>query len=125
MFDKAYDIAVGVGSLQSDLVEKILSVERRFEDRGIIHGEVFLYIVLHFRSGRGRERNHGTGADFVDYRADPTVFRPEIMPPFRYTVSLVNCIEGNANCFEKFYIFFFCKRFRSDIEQLSRSGHNI
>ena len=68
---------------------------------------IFLDIVLHFRSGCRRQSNQRTLADFIYDRTDTTIFRTEIMPPFRNTMCFVHCIKRNIDLAQKLHIFIF------------------
>ena len=74
--------------------------------------------MLNLGCGSGSESNNRPHSNLVDYRTDAPVFGAEIMPPLRYTVSLVNGIERNFYIPQKVYVLFLGQRFGSDIQQL-------
>lgn len=97
------------------LIIKVRTVERRFENLSIYHSQIFLDIMLHLWCRCCGQRNQRSLSYFVDNRANPPVFRSEVMSPFRNTMSFVHCIERNFHRTQKFYIFFFRQRFRRHI----------
>ena len=118
---EAYDVVVGVLGLGPYLIEQVRAVERRFEHSGIAHTQVFLYVVLHLWGGSGGKRYYRAAAYFIDYRAYAAILGPEIMPPFRYAVRLVDGVERYCHCFQKLYVLFFGQRLRSHVQQLGEA----
>ena len=115
VFDKLDNIPVNISGLRAYLIIKVRTVERRFENLSIYHSQIFLDIMLHLWCRCCGQRNQRSLSYFVDNRANPPVFRSEVMSPFRNTVSFVHCIERNFHRTQKFYIFFFRQRFRRHI----------
>ena len=107
--------------LRANFIIEIRPVERGFEHGSIVHSQIFLDIVLHFRRCCGRKGYQRLLSYFVYDRTDAPVFRAKVVPPFRYAMSLVDGIERDGNCLEKFDIVLFCQRFRSYIEQFRAS----
>ncbi len=97
LLDETDNVAVYVRCLGPYLIVEVGAVERRFEDGGICHGEVFLDVVLHLGGGGGRKSYHRAGAYLCDDRTDAPVFRSEIVAPLRYAVRLVDGIERYGN----------------------------
>ena len=112
VLDELDDIFINIISLCAYLIIKVRTVERRFEDLGIYHSQIFLDIMLHLRCRRCGKRNQRSFTYFIDNRTNPTVFRSKVMAPFRNTVSFIHCIERNLYRTQKLYVFFFRQRLR-------------
>ena len=125
LLDELDDILVYIVGFRAYLVIQVRAVKRRLEFRSVCNTQTFLDIHLHFRSGRSGQRDDRCFPDFIDDRTDTTVFRTEIMSPFRNTMRLIHCIERNLHMFQEAYIIFLRQRFRSDIQQLGLSGKDI
>ena len=94
-------------ALRTDLVIEVVAIERRFEDVGIQHIEVFLDVVLHLwccGSGKSDDRNR---RNFFEDFAQTAVFRTEVVAPFGNTVRFVNGKKRNGNSGQKINVFFF------------------
>ncbi len=125
MFDKFYDVAVGVLVLRSDLVVKVLTVERGFEDGNIVHAEVFLDVVLHLRGCRGCEGYNGTRSDLVDYRSYAPVFRTEIVAPLRDAMGFVDGKERDLDRAQEVDVVFLGQRLGRNIEELGLARYYV
>ena len=119
------DLAVDIRRLRTNLIIQIRTVEGGFKDRSIDHSQVFLDIVLHFRSGCRSQGYQRTFTDFVYDRTDTTVFRAEIMSPFGNTMCFVHCIKRNIDLAQKLHIFILGQGLRSHIEQLRPATADI
>ncbi len=124
LLDEADDFTVDV-MFGPDFVVEIRPVERRFEDRGIRHAEIFLNIHLHFGRGRGRERNQGRSPDFIDDRTDTPVLRTEIVAPLRDAVRLVDGIERNLDFAQKRHVVLFGQGLGCKVKQLGLAGQHV
>src|ERR1035437_2874367 len=107
------------------LVIKVRTVKGRFKYVCIQNTQVFLNIVLNFWSGCCCKGNNGRSPYHVNYRSDPSVFRPEIVTPLRNTMGLINSIKGYIYIFKELNIFLFCKRFGSNIQKFCLSRQYI
>ena len=117
LLDEADDVAVHV-VLGTDFVIEIRTVERRFENRGVVHAEVLLDVQLHLRRGRRRQGDQRRRADLVDDRADAAVLRTEIVAPLRNAVRLVDGVERYLDFAQKRDVVLLGKRLGGEIEQL-------
>ncbi len=72
--------------------------------------------------GKGYDRSY---AYLLYYVAYASVFRTEVMPPFRDTMRFIYGIEGDFHILQEFHIIFLCQRFRCHIEQLGLSAQDI
>ena len=125
LLDKAYNILIYILGLGTYLVVQVRTVERTLELRGINDTQALLDIRTHLIRCRGSQGNNRCHTNLVDDRTDTTVFRTEVMSPFRDTVSLVNCIERDLHRFQELHIILLCERFRSHIEQFRPSLADI
>ena len=115
LFNKANNILIHIICLRTYFVIQVRTIKWRFKLRRTYHSQVLLNIHLHFRSSRRRQSNNRCFTDFIDNRTDATIFRTEVMSPFRDTMCFVNSIKRDLHMFQKIYIFFFCQRFGSNI----------
>ncbi len=124
-FDKLDDFLVHILRLGAHRIEEVGAVEGAFELRGILNAETSLDVRAHFVGRRGRKGNDRGDTYLVDGMANLAVFGPEIVAPFRYTVSFINGIESYMDSLEEPYVLFFVQRLRCNIEQLGVSLDNI
>ena len=124
-FDKLYNVLIYRCGFRAYFVIQILTIERRFEYIRVEHTEILLYIMLYLRSGSSSKRYHRTLADFAYYRAYSSVFRTEVMPPLRYTVSFIHGVKRYLDRFKELYILIFGQRFRCHIKQFGFPGDDV
>ena len=111
------NLFVYVFCLISYLIIKVRTVERTLKLCCIDNTEIFLYITSHLVSSSSSKGNNGSIAYLVDDWSYSSVFRTEIMSPFRDAMSLINGIKRYLYSLEKVNIFFFCQRLRCHIQQ--------
>ena len=119
VLNKLNHLFINIFCLFADFVIEVRTVEGGDKDLRFVHTEVFLDITLHFRSGCSSQCNdRNILANLLDNLADVSVFRTEVVTPFRNTVCLVNRIERDVDILEKVHVLFLGQGFRSNIQQL-------
>ena len=113
-------LAFGIG-LVPDFVIQVRPVERGLEHLGVEKAEILLDVALDLRGGSCRQSYDGSRAYFLYNGFDASVLRPEVMPPLRDAVRLVNGIERYVYLFEQGYILRLRKGFGSHIQQPGRA----
>ena len=88
-----YYLLVNVVRLGSDLIVEVWSVERAFVFYGVRYTERFLYVESHFVRRCCSESDDGCVSNLVYDGSDASVFRSEVVSPFRDAVCFVNGIE--------------------------------
>ena len=119
--NKTYYILIYILCLGSYLVIEIWTVERTLELLGIDNAEAFLYVSAHLVGSSGSQGNHRSLTYLVDNRTDATVFRAEIMSPFRNTVSFIHCIERNLYRLKELNILILGERLWCNIQQFAHT----
>ena len=105
--DEFDDLLVDVVPFRLYFIVEVRAVERRFEHSRIRDAKALLYVVLHLRGGCRCQCDDGDLLSYlVDYRADSSIFRPEVMSPFRDAMRLVYGEEGNLHLSEEFHVLF-------------------
>ena len=125
LFDEPDNILIYILGLVPYLVIQVRTIKRAFKLLGVRHPQVLFDVAAYLIGCRSRQGYHRCRTDFVDYRANPPVFRPKVVPPFRYTMRLVYRIKRNFHIPEKIHILVFRQRFRSYIKQLGLPVQNI
>ena len=77
--------------------------------------QVFSDVLLNLGRGRSRKRNDGELTDVVDNTVDTAILRPEVMPPFRNTVSFVDSYKGYLGLLQEIQVFLLGERLRGNI----------
>ena len=81
--------------------------------------------MLYLRGGRGGECNDGCRAYLVDYRAYPSVFGSEVVPPLGDAVRFVNGVERYCDVAQELYVFGFCEGFGRHVQQFCPAGRDV
>ena len=115
ILDKLDNITINISSFRAYLIIQVRTVERWLENLCIHHSQILLDIVLHLWRCRCSKCYQRSLSDLVDDRTNPPIFRPEVMPPFGNTVSLVYRVKRNFHRAQKIYVLFLCQRLRSHI----------
>ena len=124
LLDEADDIAVDV-PLGAYLVIEVRPVERRLEHRSVGHAEVLLDVQLHLGRSRRRQGDQRRGTDFVDDRADAAVLGPEVVPPLRNAVRLIDGVERYLYFMQEGHVVLLGQRFGGEIEQFRLPGQHV
>ena len=91
------------------LVIEVGTIKGRFKNSCIKHAKVFLNIVLDLGRGSCSKSYDRCNPHFIYDRPDPPVFRPEVMPPLRNTVRLINGIKRDSDLPQELDILILCK----------------
>ena len=95
---------------------KVWSVERGFKVICIHYFKVLANILLNFRCCSCCESDDRHLLAYgIDNRADISVFRAEIVSPFRDTMGLIDSIKRYWHIFEELNFVFLCQSLRSNI----------
>ena len=106
---------VGLGTY---LVVQIRSVKRRHKHGCILHTQILDNVLLHLRCRRGCQRqNRSIIINLVHCVTQTTVFRTEVVSPFRNTVRLVNGKKRDIQLLQKFYRILLAQRLGCHIQQ--------
>ena len=89
-FDEPDDVRFNIFSFCAYFIKQIRTVERCLESLGIDHIQVLQNVFLYFWRGRSRESDYGNISQLFDDGTEVSVFRAEIVSPFRNTVCFVN-----------------------------------
>ena len=109
----------------SDLIEQIVAVERRFQHNRIHHVQVFLDVLLDLGSGGRRQRHDGHVGDAFDDRLDSSVFRSEVVAPFRDAMGFIHRHKTDSHRLQEFDVFCFGQALRRHIEQLGPTFSHV
>jgi len=71
--------------------------------------------MLDFRSRSRGKSYYRTYANLINNRSDTSIFRTEIMSPFRNTMGFIYRIKRHIHLFKKINVFFLRQGFRSNI----------
>ena len=115
VLDKLDYIPVDISGLRTYLIIQVRTVERGFKDLCIYHPQILLDIMLYLRCCRCCKRNQRRLSYFIDNRTNSSVFRSEVMSPFRNAVGFVHRIERDLHRTQKFHVFLLCQRLRCHI----------
>ena len=124
LLDEADDVAVHV-VLGPDFVIEVRAIERRLEDRRVGHAQILLNVQLHLGRGGRRQGDQRRRTDFVDDRTDAAVLRPEVVPPLRDAVRLVDGVERHLYLMQESHVVLLGQRLRGEIEQLGLSRQHV
>ena len=117
-FDIFYDVFDHIFRLRTYFIIKIRTVERRFEDLGILDFKVFHDVLLHLHGCGSSQCNDWQFWIYrIDDRAQTAVFRTEVMTPFGDTVCLIDGKEGDVEATQELESLFFRQRLGSHIEE--------
>ena len=125
LLDIFNNVSIYIVCLMAHFIIEVRTVERRLESRSLLDSEIFHDIVLHLDSCRCSESNDRTLSNLVYYRTDISVFRTEIVPPFRDAMSLVDCKERHLDRTEELDVFRLVERLWRYIQKLSLARNNI
>ena len=125
LLDEAHNILIDILCLRAYFVVQVRTVERTLKLSRINNTQTLLDIRTYLIRCCCSQSNNRCHTNLVDDRTDTTVFRTEVMSPFRDTVSLVNCIERDLHRFQKLHVILLRQRLRSHIEQLRPSLADI
>ena len=126
--DELHDLHIGgivAAGLLSDFIIEVWTVEGTLEFLGIHDAQTLLDVRTHLIGCRSRQGNQRSLAYLIHLVTDFAVFRTEVMPPFRNTVSLIDGIETDLYRFQEVHILVLGKRFRSNIKQLRLARKDI
>lgn len=104
LLDKLNDILVNILGLRTYLIIQVRTIERALELRRIHDTQILLDIRAHLVRCSRCQCDNRCIAYLIDNRTDTTIFRSEVMTPFRDTMSLIDSIEGNLRLFEELHI---------------------
>ncbi|CFE02616.1 Uncharacterised protein [Bordetella pertussis] len=108
--------------LLDDAVADIGTVEAGHEMAGFVQGQALRDLAARGRGGGGRQRDaRHLGPALVQHR-QPEVFGPEIMPPLRDAVRLVDGEQGDAPALEQLQAAVGQQALRRHVEQVQLAG---
>ena len=125
LLDKPDDILIDILRLGPYLVIEVRTIERALELLGIDDAEILLDITTHLVGGCGCQSDDGGRTYLIDNRTDTTIFRTEIVTPFRDTMRFVDSIEGYLHGFQEVHIILLRQRLRRHIEQFGAPFYDI
>ena len=125
LFDEIDDILIHILRLLAHLIIEVRTVEGAFELHRVEDAEVFLDVGTHLIGSRSRQCDDRCSTYLVDDRADTTVFRSEVMTPFRDTMGFVDGVEGDLHRLKELHVVLLRQRLWSHVEQLRVSGKDI
>ena len=97
-------------------VIQVGAVKGRTVNFGSFKLKIFNNVVAHFRRGCCRKcHNRGINVNGIYHFAYASVFGPEIVPPFRYTVGFVNGHKRHFELHEKINTVLFGKGFGGNV----------
>ena len=118
VLNELHHLFIDIFRLFADFIIEVGTVEGGNEHFGLFHSQILLDIALHLGCCGGSQCNYWHFlTDFLDNGTDASVFRAEIMSPFRNTVRFIDSIKRDVYILEKLDILLFGKRFRSHIQQ--------
>ncbi|MNX86667.1 hypothetical protein D3C86_1185590 [compost metagenome] len=109
LFDKTDNIRFNIFSFCTYFIKQIRPVKRRLERIGVHHIQILQDVFLHFWRSRSCQSNHRNVAQLLYDGSQVSIFRTEIMSPFRDTVCFVYSHKRKRHASQELYVFFFSK----------------